>query len=161
MANEATDHLFADIRDFHRKFQLLQTADPGHRLSREMLEFRIKFMLEELLEYAAAVNAEIECGSHGEFVRIGAEEFDAEQAFDALIDLVYVALGTAYLHRFPFNEGWARVQAANMKKVRAARAEESKRKTVFDVVKPEGWEPPKLDDLLTDVVCSEDIGFKP
>lgn len=70
------------------------------------------------------------------------------ESFDALIDLVYVALGTAYLHRFPFNEGWARVQEANMRKVRANKKSDSKRRTTHDVVKPPGWRSPELDDLV-------------
>ncbi len=68
--------------------------------------------------------------------------------FDALIDLVYVALGTAYLHGFPFDLGWRRVHEANMKKVRATNAAQSARNSTHDVVKPPGWTAPTLDDLV-------------
>jgi len=140
--------LFRDIGRFHDKFELKPTEDPGHRLPGDVLKFRIKFMYEELGEYLEAVGM---CtGSDKVVPNVFADnhKFDAEQAFDALIDLAYVALGTAFLHRFPFNEGWDRVQEANMKKVRASSEEQSKRGSKFDVVKPEGWKPPILADLL-------------
>jgi hypothetical protein len=35
-----------------------------------------------------------------------------------------------------------------MKKVRAQAAEDSKRMSKFDVVKPEGWTPPNLADIF-------------
>lgn len=132
--------LFRDIEQFHKKFGL-EPTDDGHRLPADVLKFRVKFLQEELNEYCEAV------GVSGDEVQ---DHFDAEKAFDGLIDLVYVALGTAYLHKFPFNQGWNRVQQANMSKVRAEGAEDerSHRKHAADIVKPEGWKPPVLEDLL-------------
>lgn len=150
-------NLFGDIIRFHRKFDLEYTDGPRPQLPgaadarlaeiTQMLRrldevvkllqtpenlqvFRTRFMIEELTEYVDAVAR----GS-------------AADAFDALIDLVYVALGTAYLHGFPFNSGWRRVQDANMEKVRGD-AVTSKRGSTHDVVKPEGWQPPDLTDLV-------------
>ena len=100
--------LFRDIGRFHEKFELKPTDDPGHRLPDDVLKFRIKFMFEELQEYVDAIGGTWCCPG----VNVDSSKFDVEKAFDALIDLVYVALGTAFLHRFPFNEGWDRVQAA-------------------------------------------------
>jgi len=73
---------------------------------------------------------------------------DLEGMLDALVDLTYVVLGTAYLHGFDFNEAFRRVHEANMKKVRAEAKTDSKRGTAYDVVKPEGWTPPDLGDLV-------------
>ena len=142
--------LFRDIGRFHDKFELKPTEDSGHRLPQDVLKFRIKFMLEELQEYAAAVDAIVISDPQACDAAFVGEEFDAEQALDALVDLCYVALGTAFLHRFRFNEAWDRVQAANMKKVRASGDDDplSKRKHNKDVVKPPLWEPPILKDLL-------------
>ena len=116
-----------DIEAFHIKYQL-QYKDRPRFLPEELSGFRSRFIEEELDEYILATTL--------------------EDKFDALIDLVYVALGTAYLHGFDFEEGWRRVHNANMKKVRAERQDESKRGTAFDVVKPEGWQPPDLSDLV-------------
>lgn len=147
--------LFRDVSLFYQKFGLDQTLDPGHVLSEEVQGVRAKHLLEELEEYFLAV------GYHFSWTEDGAEarpdafpKFDAEAAFDSLIDLAWVCIGTAYLHRFRFDEGWARVRECNMKKVRAERPGDSKRKTTFDVKKPPDWKPPYLLDLL-DEACTD------
>ncbi len=124
--------MFKDIKDFHTKFDLEYEGSP-RELEKSLQEFRIKFLTEELIEYKLAV-----------------ENNDLEAAFDALIDLVYVALGTAYMHGFNFEEGWKLVHEANMKKVRAKSSEDSKRSHQTDVVKPEGWKSPDLKNILND-----------
>ena len=154
--------MFRDIERFHKNFGIEPTQDPNHKLPADILKFRINFIFEELLEYAEAVGFCLDINN--EFVpnywdHINDQpqqtlKFNAEQAFDALIDLCYVALGTAYWHRFPFNQGWARVQEANMQKVRAQKAGDSKRGTAYDIVKPDGWKPPTLTDLL-DETCPQ------
>lgn len=116
-----------DIEAFHIKYGLAYNGQP-RMLDEKTSSFRAGFIEEELDEYILADTM--------------------EDKFDALIDLVYVALGTAYLHGFDFEEGWKRVQAANMKKVRATQADQSKRGSTSDVVKPEGWEAPDLRDLV-------------
>jgi len=46
-----------------------------------------------------------------------------------------------------FLEAWNRVHYCNMQKVRALRAEDSTRGSIYDVVKPPGWVKPDLTDL--------------
>lgn len=151
MIEAVPGQLFRDIGRFHGKFGLEPSSDPGHRLPKDLLQFRIKFMIEELQEYARAVGQPIiYLDESGHTTMSTEDEFDSEKAFDGLIDLVYVALGTAFLHRFPFNKGWDRVQEANMAKERATGADDSRstRKHSADIVKPAGWKPPVLADLL-------------
>jgi predicted HAD superfamily Cof-like phosphohydrolase len=137
---------FDDIKDFHEKFNLHYDGKP-RVLEPDLGDFRINFMIEELTEYIEAEkNLRL-------FVKDGHSVdllMNMEKAFDALVDLVYVALGTAYLHGFDFNEGWRRVQEANMKKIRALREEDSKRGSIYDVVKPQGWKSPSHKDLIED-----------
>ncbi len=147
--------LFRDVARFHAKFGLEPTNEETHTLPEDLLAFRIKFMIEELIEYATACGAWIrvweEEGQHVYKVYVDPQaKVDMEKAFDGLIDLMYVALGTAFLHRFPFNDGWDRVQAANMAKERASGAddERSTRKHSADIVKPAGWKAPTLKDLI-------------
>jgi len=131
---------FEDVGDFHRKFGL-ETTDNGapQKLSVDAAKFRLKFLLEEVREYAEATGFTLD---YGVYFKGGAVQ-DLPGAFDALIDLVYVALGTAQLHRFPWEDGWAAVQTANMQKERAkADGSDSKRGSSLDVIKPEGWNPP-------------------
>jgi len=103
---------FKDVGDFHAKFGLDHVmcnreetcASPGpdpRQISAELREFRLIFLEEELRELREAYTAE-----------------DLPGIADALVDLVYVALGTAHLHGFPFDELWAEVQRANMAKER-------------------------------------------
>ena len=128
--------LFEDVGDFHEKFGLPATRDSEsepHLLTEDAATFRTKFMIEELQEFRDAQAA-------GNLV----------EAADALVDLVYVALGTAQLMQIPFNELWDEVHRANMKKVRANGSDDprSKRAHTLDVVKPEGWKHPDLAKIL-------------
>lgn len=126
---------FNDVGSFHEKFGLDNTTfhPPGPReLTSDVIDFRIRFMREELDEFCEAWED-------------GAEE----GMFDALLDLVYVAMGTAHFLGYPWQEGWDRIQRANMQKIRAqADASDSKRGHALDVVKPDGWEPPDHRKLL-------------
>lgn len=121
------------VREFHEKFELRYDGPP-RQLPGDMGKFRRDFMLEEIDEH---FNAEYDS--------------DLEKQLDALVDLAYVLFGTAYLQGFTpekFYEAFRRVHAANMLKVRALKAEDSKRGSTYDVVKPEGWQPPDLSDLV-------------
>lgn len=124
------DQYMQDIADFHTKFGLPYNAGP-RLMTPDMAQFRIKFLQEELDEFKDAI-----------------AKNDLEQQFDALIDLVYIALGTAYLQGLPFQKGWQRVHSANMKKERTNDPKKSKRGSSLDIVKPPGWTPPSLTDLV-------------
>lgn len=116
----------SDVKAFHQKFGFLTNDEPGH-LSQRKLEERIKFLQEELDELKKA----------------GAENDLADQG-DALIDLVYVAIGTAVMMGLPWEDMWQEVHRANMEKVRGIGPRGNK----VDCVKPEGWTPPQHDELL-------------
>lgn len=137
-----------DIKEFHHKFDLAYEGTP-RMMPPELSKFRIEFMMEELIEYRKAVEgAQNELSRAPEYRDPAEYAHHLEQQLDALVDLVYVALGTSYLKGFNFREAWRRVHAANMKKVRAINAEESKRGSEYDVVKPKDWEPPSHIDLV-------------
>lgn len=138
-----------DVGEFHNKFGLSYIGKP-RSLPDSMSQFRRKFLQEELDEYGLHMdNASNEVRS-GKLFDNGEYVHALEGMLDALVDLTYVALGTAYLHGFDFAEAWKRVHAANMKKVRAEFPEDSKRGITLDVVKPKGWEPPSHTDLVED-----------
>ena len=123
--------MYRDIKNFHERFELAYDGPP-RELDAMTAAFRVKFMQEELDEYISA------------FIKK-----DLEGQFDALIDLVYVALGTAYMQGLPFDEGWDEVQSCNMMKVRAGpNGEGSKRGSPLDVIKPAGWVGPDLKPAL-------------
>ena len=118
---------FDDVAACYRKFGLGYEGPP-RELDDKTSAFRIKFLREELEEYERAV-----------------ESGDVPGQFDALVDLVYVALGTALLHGFPWKEGWDEVQRANISK---ERSETSKRGTGPDLIKPPGWQAPNIEGVL-------------
>ena len=126
--------MLGDIAEFHNKFEIPRAVTP-QLLPVEDMGFRVSFLFEEMQELVD-----------------GFEKDDVEEIFDALIDLIYVALGTAWMMGLPFGEGWSRVHTANMLKVRAKHAGESKRGSALDVVKPDGWKAPDLSDLCTEIV---------
>jgi predicted HAD superfamily Cof-like phosphohydrolase len=67
----------------------------------------------------------------------------------AVLDyIIGICIETSHNSGWDFEEGWRRVHAANMAKVRAERPGDSKRGSTFDVVKPEGWTAPDLSDLV-------------
>lgn len=116
---------------------------------------RLNFQFEELLETAEAAGFSMCYEQDGDgkvidmlFERTPGLVISKAKFLDGVVDQVYVALGTAWLCCMPFGEAWRRVHVANMKKKRAERVEESTRKSLFDVVKPSGWTPPNLDDLV-------------
>jgi hypothetical protein len=133
-----------DIDQFHHKYGLAYEGRP-RRLPEDIRQFRIKFLAEELCEYAGVGDTTRELIQSA---LIASAPPSIDDQFDALIDLVYVALGTSHLHGFPFAKGWARVQRANMTKVRVLRAGDSARSSVYDVIKDEKFVPPKFHDLL-------------
>lgn len=117
---------YADVRRFHEKFNLLVNEAPRHLTQRKLNE-RVECMREEL----------------DEFIEACSEQDLAAQA-DALVDLVYFALGTAVMMGLPWQELWDDVQRANMAKVRGI----SHRGHKVDCVKPPGWVPPQTHALL-------------
>jgi predicted HAD superfamily Cof-like phosphohydrolase len=140
----------ADIEAFHTKFGLAYEGK-SRGLTGELADFRLKFMYEELDEYNVAMASLRGLLADPREAKDEAAITELlEHMLDALVDLVYVAIGTSYLHGFNFREAWRRVQDANMQKVRAERAEDSKRGTTFDVVKPPGWTAPSHTDLVED-----------
>ena len=126
---------YSDIQTFHHKFEIECATRPGI-LDIDIMVFRSNFMQEELDEFITAVYAN-----------------DLETAFDSLIDLIWVAKGTADMMGISenmWNEGWQEVVRANMDKVRATGTHDprSKRKHKLDIVKPIGWTPPNLEKII-------------
>lgn len=136
-----------DIVEFHRKYGLGYDGPP-RVLPQELGAFRKRFMDEELEEYNKH-EAQAYLHRYVDFHKDAAGyAHELGEMLDALVDEVYVVLGTAYLHGFNFREAWRRVHRANMSKKRAERATDSKRSSVYDVIKPEGWEAPTHIDLV-------------
>ena len=118
--------MIEDVRAFQARFDQLVPGRVTH-LTRRKLDERARFLEEELHEFRRATVVQ-----------------DLEQQADALVDLVYVALGTAVMLGLPWDELWRDVHAANMRKVRGT----THRGNLKDVTKPPGWVGPDAEVIL-------------
>ncbi len=71
------------------------------------------------------------------------------EIFDALLDLIVVTVGAGLSAGFPMAAGWEEVIRSNMDKVDPETGMVRKRSD-GKILKPEGWKPPKLDEVLKD-----------
>ncbi len=117
---EAQPKEYQDLVDFHTKFNMLVGKTPAPLTPRLMKE-RIDCMAEELCELGEAV-----------------QERDMDKVVDALIDLMYFAMGTCVMLGIDFDAHWSEVQRTNMSKERGV----GKRGHAVDMVKPAGWTAP-------------------
>jgi hypothetical protein len=88
----------AMVRAFHEKHGQ-PVSDSPVLTTHEAQEFRVSLMREELKEYEDAAAA-------GDLVGM----------YDALLDLLYVTIGSCVSHGFPVDAGFAEVHASNMTK---------------------------------------------
>lgn len=114
--------MYDDVAEFHRKVLQLEDAREPFLPHYAWLEERARFLQEELTEFIFAALAS-----------------NLVDITDALLDTVYVALGTLHMMGIPVQQCWDAVQHANMQKVRGT----TKRGNAIDAVKPEGWVGPE------------------
>lgn len=142
--------MYDDVGDFHRRFELpaFPSASPPRLLTDAERAFRQGFLLEELAEFFSAsgcshVARVLEAEAKSIVNQTGPRMIQSlPDQVDALLDLVYIALGTLHLMGADAEAHWAEIQRANMTKERAVRPEQSKRGSTLDVFKPDGWTPP-------------------
>lgn len=122
----------AIVYDFQARFGQAYYG-PIREMPASVASLRKKLLLEELTELITAIDAG-----------------DAEEVLDALCDMQYVLSGTINaLGMTPiFDTAFMRVHIANMEKVLVENRHKSKRDSVWDIVKPEGWSKPDLSDLV-------------
>lgn len=112
------------VREFHVKFG--QHAGHAYReMPASESEFRAGFLLEEVLEFAEAHEAG-----------------DVPKMVDALVDIIYVAYGTALCMGLDLEPFVIEVHAANMRKEGGGVRADNK------ILKPPGWVGPNHEPLL-------------
>jgi predicted HAD superfamily Cof-like phosphohydrolase len=122
---------FQDIIDFHQRFMVPCSPVPAF-LDQPAFEYRTKFLQEELNEIVTDYH-----------------KHDLAGVADGLVDLVYVALGTALMMGLPWQSLWTNVHTQNMlKRLAKPDGSDSKRNNPLDVIKPEGWAPPDHTHIL-------------
>lgn len=132
MKYEGLNDAIGRVRDFHVKFKQPDLSCPGE-MPASVAALRKKLVGEEAQELVDALD-------RGEL----------HEQLDALVDLLYVTLGTAIAAGMGdvLGEAFFRVHMANMAKELAPSRQDSKRDNKWDVVKPQGWTAPDLRDLV-------------
>lgn len=119
----------SDIAEMHDKFgvnKVVRSMDADTLKS--FLEFRIRFLQEELDEMKNTDNM--------------------EDVTDALIDLCVVAIGTLDALDIDAELAWDRVHQANMAKQVGIKASRPNPLGLPDLIKPEGWVAPSHADNI-------------
>jgi predicted HAD superfamily Cof-like phosphohydrolase len=155
--------LMGDVAAFHAKFGREYLGKP-RMLPADLHDFRKEFHKEETEEYSDEydrLSDAVDRKDRRDIVN------SLELQLDALVDSVWVVLGTADLQfgRGVFFEAWKRVVKANMAKIRKDVAgdghEDSGRAPKYDIVKPAGWEAPDHRDLITDNAIIDELFAAP
>ena len=119
----------ADIYDMHTKFRVRDVVRGFDQDKlRKFLEFRLRFLQEELDEAWKAYNE-------------GGEE-NAEHVVDAMIDLCVVAIGTLDAFEVDAHLSWDRVHEKNMQKEPGVKPNRPNPLGLPDLIKPNGWTSP-------------------
>src|SRR6188472_1454666 len=101
---------FHDVGDFHEKMGLPNNPRRPQHPTRELLQFRLNFLLEELMEIVEGAGAYVEVieGAgilqDARVVLPDTDHWDHAQVFDGLIDLNYVSHGLAHIEGYPWAE---------------------------------------------------------
>jgi predicted HAD superfamily Cof-like phosphohydrolase len=113
----------------HEKYGVRPVVEKMDRLDlRTFLNFRVKFLNEELDETKLAAN--------------NAGYIDEEEVVDGLIDLCVVAIGTLDAFGVDPYKAWDAVLEANMNKEVGIKETRPNPLGLPDLIKPEGWVAP-------------------
>lgn len=109
-----------DIADMHKKFGVNEKVNSFDETKlKAFLDFRIKFLKEEMKELTDAKTA--------------------DDVVDALIDLCVVAIGTLDAMSVDAHDAWNRVHYANMAKEVGIKKSRPNPLGLPDLIKPDGW----------------------
>ena len=112
-----------DMNSMHVKYGVHGSVDKMDKKKLQaFLDFRLNFLEEELNETRAA-----------------AQNGDAEEIVDGLIDLCVVAIGTLDAFEVDAHKAWDEVLKANMAKEVGVKEGRPNPLGLPDLVKPEGW----------------------
>lgn len=119
-----------DIHEMHEKYGVgnwmaLRELNNEQELLQQFLEFRMKFLKEELDETNQAV-----------------KDKDPEEIIDGLIDLCVVAIGTLDAFGVDAHKAWDEVLKANMSKEVGVKESRPNPLGLPDLVKPADWKAP-------------------
>ena len=119
--------MIGDIKKLNRYYKIyrfISKASDNEKL--HYLEFRAKFIQEELTELFEAINNE-----------------EPDEVVDAFIDIIVIALGSLDAFDVDIKTAWKRVHHANMQKKIGVKDSRPNPLGLPDLVKPENWQAPQ------------------
>ena len=122
-----------DMYDMHEKYgvhEWMEQNKDNKYLMSLFLEFRLKFLEEELNETRAAALM----------------DSNPEEVVDGLIDLCVVAIGTLDAFGVDAHKAWDEILRANMEKEVGVKESRPNPLGLPDLIKPEGWVGPSHKD---------------
>lgn len=122
-----------DINEMHAKYGVhdwIEDNMDNPELMQKFLDFRLKFLEEELNETKAAAQY----------------DRNASEVVDGLIDLCVIAIGTLDAFNVDAQKAWEAVHAANMAKEVGVKESRPNPLGLPDLIKPEGWKGPEHHD---------------
>ncbi len=119
--------MFGMVKDFHRVFDIGTGLKPEFP-PRDIRDLRVRLLEEEFNEYLDGEEAE-----------------DLQNVAKELADIIYIACGTAVSYGIPLDKVFERVHSSNMAKLVDGKVQ---RRDDGKVIKPEGWQPPNIEDLI-------------
>lgn len=140
--NLTASKFVVDLDEMHSKFgvhDVINTLD--QQKLQKFLQFRLDFLQEELDEAKATLTLTDE-----EWANKSKDESKAAAVVDAMIDLVVVAIGTLDAFAVDTDVAWHRVHEKNMQKQPGIKKERPNPLGFPDLIKPEGWTPPRHED---------------
>lgn len=154
------------VGEFQAKFGLsaVEQRVPSEMANEDLQAFRLRRLLSEVEEICEASGYVIYVNDDDKLdvERIKGKPVDLEEVLDGYVDLLYIMLGSIRFHGFhlggvkftPYEEvsrfehAFNRVHYKNMLKEAVQREDESEFGSMYDIVKPEGWEAANLKDLI-------------
>ena len=122
----------ADMHAMHAKYGVPEAlAKLDDEKLKKFLKFRIDFLQEELNELKATMEED--------YKNPGSR---ADDAVDAMIDLVVISIGTLDLFQVDAYEAWARVYEANLNKEVGIKPSRPQGGDMPDLIKKPGWKAP-------------------
>lgn len=123
------DKAFQDLVDFHRACNEPAFSQPAIP-PKERINLRHALLREEFRELQYAMNND-----------------DLVEIADGLVDLIYVAIGTALEYGIDLPAVWREIHDSNMRKVDPETGKVRHRED-GKVLKPDGWQPPDVAGAL-------------
>ncbi len=114
-----------DMNTMHTKYGVHQWVKDNPEKLNRFLDFRVKFLAEELNETVVAYTKD-----------------DPEEIIDGCIDLCVIAIGTLDLFGVDAHKAWNEVLEANMNKEVGVKPGRPNPLGLPDLIKPEDWKAP-------------------